>query len=132
MALMVLTDKLIKSLKDGEYIIGVYLDFSKAFDTDEHAILLSKLSHYGIRGNALNRFQSYSSNRKQYVTYNGVSSPVNNIVCGVPQGSILGPLLFLAATKQLYEWFSPSVRPSVRLSVRPSHLFDYVPIIASS
>ena len=91
---MVLTDELIKSLKNGEYIIGVYLDFDTAFDTVVHAILLSKLSHYGIRGNALNLFQSYLSNRKQYVTYNGVSAPVNNIIC-VPQGSILGPLLFL-------------------------------------
>ena len=53
MALMVLTDKLIKSLEKGEFVIGVYLDFSKAFDTVDHVILLSKLSHYGVRGNAL-------------------------------------------------------------------------------
>ena len=95
MVLMVLTDKLIKSLENGEFVIGVFLDFSKAFDTVDHAILLSKLSHYGIRWSALQWFQSYLSNRKQYVTYNGVSSPVNNITCGVSQGFILGPLMFL-------------------------------------
>ena len=95
MALMVLVDKLIKSLQNGEFVIGVYLDFSKAFDTVDHEILLSKLSHYGIRGNSLKWFQSYLFNRKQYVTYNGMSYQVNNITCGVPQGSILGPLLFL-------------------------------------
>ena len=64
MALMVLTDKLIGSLENGEFVIGVYLDFSKAFDTVDHEIPLSKLSHYGIRGNCLNWFQSYLSNRK--------------------------------------------------------------------
>ena len=67
MALMVLTDKLIRILENGEFVIGVYLDFSKAFDSVDHEILLSKLSHYGIRGNCLNWFQSYLSNRKQCV-----------------------------------------------------------------
>ena len=78
-----------------------FLDFSKAFDTVDHDILLCKLSHYGIRGNALKWIESYLSNRKQFVTYNGVSSVSKAIVCGVPQGSVLGPLLFFIYIKEL-------------------------------
>ena len=72
-----------------------FLDFSKAFDTVDHNILLQKLSLYGIRGTALDWFQSYFTNRYQFVTYNGESSERKKVKCGVPQGSILGPLLFL-------------------------------------
>ena len=95
MALMLLMDKLIKSLENGEFVIGIFLDFSKAFDTVDHAILLEKLYHYGIRGTTLDWFNSYLSSRKQYITYNGISSHTKTVSCGVPQGSILGPLLFL-------------------------------------
>ena len=95
MALMTLMDKLIESLDKGEYIMGIFLDFSKAFDTVDHEILLKKLYHYGIRGSAYDWFYSYLSDRKQYVTYNGFSSATKCVTCGVPQGSILGPLLFL-------------------------------------
>ena len=95
MAHMVLVDKLTKCLENGDFVIGVYLDFSKAFDTVNHKILLNKLEHYGIRGAALSWFESYLANRTQFVTYNSVSSEPKNISCGVPQGSILGPLLFL-------------------------------------
>ena len=95
MALMNLMNRLITSLENDEYVLGIYLDFSKAFDTVDHVILLRKLAHYGIRGTALKWFESYLSNWEQYVTYNGISSSKQRIKCGVPQGSILGPLLFL-------------------------------------
>ena len=95
MALMLLVDNLIKSIENGEYVLGVFLDFSKAFDTVDHAILLSKLHHHGIRDPALTWFQSYLSGRQQFVTYNGVQSSTKVVKCAVPQGAILGPVLFL-------------------------------------
>ena len=94
MALLSFIDKVIQAIEKGEYAIGVFLDFSKAFDTVDHDILLDKLDHYGIRGCALSWFKSYLSCRTQYITYNGNESNRQMIKCGVPQGSILGPLLF--------------------------------------
>ena len=94
MALITVMDKLMNAIENGEYVIGIFLDFSKAFDTVNHDILQEKLEHYGIRGCALSWFMSYLSNRPQYVTYNGTTSMSQTIKCGVPQGSLLGPLLF--------------------------------------
>ena len=95
MALITLVEKITQALEKGEYVVGIFLDFSKAFDTVDHEILLGKLEHYGIRGCALSWFKSYLSNRQQFVTYNECKSEKQYIRCGVPQGSILGPLLFL-------------------------------------
>ncbi|CAB3985200.1 Hypothetical predicted protein [Paramuricea clavata] len=80
---------------DAGLINGVlFLDLKKAFDTVNHKILLSKLGCYGIRGLALSWFQSYLSNRKQICKVNNSLSTFQNITCGIPQGSNLGPLLF--------------------------------------
>ena len=90
-----ITNTLRKAIDNNLYTCGVFLDFSKAFDTVNHMILLSKLDAYGIRGIPLKWFQSYLSDRKQYVELDGVKSPNQTMLCGVPQGSTLGPLLFL-------------------------------------
>ena len=95
MALIILIDKISEALENGDCVIGIFLDFSKAFDTVDHIILLQKMYLYGIQDTTLSWFENYLSNRKQYVTYNGIKSQTEKINCGVPQGSILGPLLFL-------------------------------------
>ena len=95
LALMFLVDKISKALHEGDYVLGVFIDFSKAFDTVNHEILLSKLWCYGIRGNAYKWLESYLDRRSQYVSFGSVDSSAQIIKCGVPQGSILGPLLFL-------------------------------------
>ena len=101
MAVLSLIDRLTNAVEDGEYVIGIFLDFSKAFDTVDHDILLETSYHYGIRGCAHNWLTNYLSNRKQFVTYNGTQSDKQTIKCGVPQGSILGPLLFLVYINDL-------------------------------
>ena len=70
------------------------LDLRKAFDTMCHVLLFKKLEHYGFRGPCLDYLKSYYQNRKQYVYSNGFSSESSSVVCGVPQGSILGPICF--------------------------------------
>ena len=90
-----LTDKIATAISEGDLVLGVFLDFSQAFDTVDHTILLNTLYKYGIRGIAHDWLENYSYNRRQFVSFNNHCSDMNDITCGVPQGSILGPLLFL-------------------------------------
>ena len=93
--ILALIDEIYKSLDDGNFVISMYFDLQKAFDTVDHDILLAKLNIYGIRGNMYNWFKNYLSDRLQFTSIGPHCSNITSIKCGVPQGSVLGPILFL-------------------------------------
>ena len=94
-AIISMVEKVNQALDFGKVLVGIFLDLKKAFDTVDHTIIVDKLFKYGIRGNIFNWFKSYLSNRKQYVNWQGRYSVIETVSCGVPRGSILGPLLFI-------------------------------------
>ena len=94
-ALISCTESIKKELDNKKIVGGVFIDHQKAFDTVNHQILCNKLSYYGFRGKSNLLIESFLTDRKQYVSINGNNSSQLNIKCGVPQGSTLGPLLFL-------------------------------------
>ena len=93
----------ISNIDNGKVPFPIFLDLSKAFDTVDHTILTQKLKHYGIKGCALKLLKNYSSSRKQYVELNNVKSEMCEIKTGVPQGSILGPSLFVIYVNDIYK-----------------------------
>ena len=94
-ALLNAQNEILNALNQKQISLLLLIDFSKAFDMVEHNILLQKLYHYGIRGVALSWLKSYLANRKQYVSLNNKHSSIVEMEYGVPQGSILGPLMFI-------------------------------------
>jgi hypothetical protein len=94
-AILEITENFKSAIDNGEITCGLFLDLSKAFDTVNHQILIDKLCKYGIRGTPLAWFTDYLSNRQQYVKIGNTESDLLTLTCGVPQGSTLGPLLFI-------------------------------------
>lgn len=97
-----LIERILKDLDNDKIPLNIYLDLSKAFDTLDHQILLSKLSYYGFYDSSLKLMNSYLTDRQQFVDFNGTQSDYCQIKTGVPQGSILGPLLFIIYMNDIY------------------------------
>ena len=94
-ALIKLIGSIYDSFNQNKYTLVVFIDLSKAFDTVDHNILIDKLNSYGMKNNSLKWVSSYLSNRKQFMQAGAIKTSSFDIICGVPQGSILRPLLFI-------------------------------------
>ena len=100
-ALTSLTEMIRKALDENKFVCGVFIDLQKAFDSVDHVILLSKLNHYGVKGASYQWFKSYLTGKQQYTTIAHLKSDLRSINYGVPQGSVLGPVLFLLYVNDL-------------------------------
>ena len=94
LAALELMDRNIDNMNQNFSPINIYIDLCKAFDCLDHAILISKLKYYGLNDNAIKLLKKYLSDRDQYVQLGNFKSQYHNISCGIPQGSVMGPLLF--------------------------------------
>ena len=120
-ALIDVMDCICKSLNEGKFVIGIFIDLKKAFYPVKHDILLDKLKHYGIRGITLKWFKSYSEDRKQFTTTNHTESSTYNLMdFRVPQGSVLEPLLFLILINDMQNSLSDII---IKLSANDTNCF---------
>jgi len=113
-------DNIYQNLDNHNKILGIYLDLQKAFDTVNHDILVYKLHNYGVRCRAYDWFKNYLTNRVQFTCVNNISSTVAEITCGVPQGSVLWPLMFLIYVNDIA---NAVPNEKVRLFADDSNLF---------
>ena len=90
-----MVEKITSAIDQKKVSVGIFIDLKKVFDTINHNILIDKLNLYGIRGVASSWLKSYLCNRQQYVNYQNVNSSYKQVICGIPQGSIIGPTLFI-------------------------------------
>ena len=102
-AILLLVNQLYQSFDESKFTLGIFIDLSKAFDTVDYKILTKKLELNGIKDCNLRWFESYLSKRKKFIKYGGKQTNIETITCGVPQGSILGPLLFLIFVNDLHK-----------------------------
>ena len=98
-----LAERIRQSLDEDRFDYGIFVDLQKAFDTVDHKVLLQKLEYYGIWGTCNDWCMSYFSDWKQFVSINGYNYALMSVDCGVPQGSFLGPILFLVYIIDLHK-----------------------------